>query len=55
MNNQTNKKDIALNRFLSWPKDAREAYLELRFPNMMPAMRSALLRDNTELQFGRVA
>lgn len=45
MNNRTNKKDIALTRFLAWPLDAREAYLELRFPNMVPAMRLALLRS----------
>lgn len=55
MDTQINKKDIALARFLSWPKDAREAYLELRFPNMMPAMRTALLRDTCILQFGRAA
>lgn len=41
--NRLNNNDIALTTFLSWPVRMRIMHLNRKYPNMLPALRKALL------------
>lgn len=47
--NSTFNKDITLTTFLSWPLSMRAMHLNRKYPNMLPAMKAALLKDTFRL------
>lgn len=45
MNTRNNKKDVSLTTFLSWPVTLRAMHLQRKYPHMLPALRTTLLRE----------